>query len=65
MAKSTGKVFGILFGVLLLVIVLQLVADVIASATNVTGIAATILDFLPGIVGIVALFLMLKDAGMV
>lgn len=65
MAFSAGKLFGFLIGTFLLVVILQLIADAISTASNLTGIAATVVDFLPGIGAVIGLWLLIKDAGLV
>lgn len=64
MAFSSGKLFGFLIGVFLLVVILQLIADAIATAGNLTGIALTVVNFLPGIGAVIGLWLLVKDAGL-
>lgn len=64
MAFSSGRLFSFLIGTFLLVVILQLMADAVASAANLTGIAATVVSFLPGIGAVIGLWLLVKDAGL-
>jgi len=63
-ASASGKLFGVLIGAFVLVIVLIIIGDLIVEATNLTGIAATIVSFLPAIIGVVGFALLLKDSGL-
>lgn len=62
-SSSSGKLFGLLIGGFLLVLVLMIISDFIVSAANLTGIAATVVQFLPAILAVVGIALMLKEAG--
>lgn len=55
--------FSLVIGVIFLVLALQIVVEVVANITGLTGIAATIVSFLPAILGLLFLALLLRDAG--
>jgi len=65
MANSSGKMFGFLIGIFLLVVVLELASSAISQASNLTGVAKTVVDFLPAIGAVIGLWLMVKDAGLI
>lgn len=64
MASGTKRLFGILVSALILVVIVILVNEFILEATNVTGVAATVLRFIVPVLAVIGLALILKEAGL-